>query len=907
MNPDWNWPGSRWWRVDLHTHSPASYDFGKQQDRKSPDWAKWVQAVQDADLDSVALTDHNTAVGLDPIKAAAHALDHGPTVFPGVELTAGCGTHILVILDPASTHEHVADFLSQAGIPPEQRGSSEARSQMSVEQILELAAQRPPVFIAAHGNGPAGLLEHDGLQRIQELKHPNLAAVELVSDPDFDETWIDGSRPKIGRRLPRVWCSDAHQFEDLGRRFTWVKMTRPDLEGLRLALLDGDESSLRPATKAKPGDPNRHAHQVIESITVDKAKHMGRPDSFQVRFNPWLTTIIGGRGTGKSTLIDFCRQTLRREAELEGSSLSESFKRRLSIPRSKNDEGLVTEETRLEIVYRKDGDRFRILWKRGSSSPAIQRWGGEDWHPEEGKVHERFPVRIYSQKQLFELAQDPVSLLRVIDDSQSVNGPQWQRKIQETEERYLAIRADERAARSKLADLPNRRAALADVKRKLDAIQQSGGAEALASYRQRSQRNGTWRSIVADALERIDALARAAEDLTVADLDLGDAVKGDPALEALQRMHDRLRKTVQGLQNAVSPEIERARLSVDSLKSDEDVDVRVWMEACARSHAESEAAAAKLEESGISSPDEYRALVSQASELAQEIEKLEAEVGRAEALGKEAGDVLAEQRRHFDSWSKLRAKFADEASSERLCVAVKARASLDLDAVVAALRSRLGIERFDKDFEALAERLLPEGEPWSWGRLDALVRELRGLCEGDEKSASFCGRRFCDAVKKLHPERIDRLALYAPEDAVDVKFRDAPGGSWSSLAKGSPGQQTAALLAFVLGYGEEPILLDQPEDDLDNRLIYKVLVQRLKEIKTTRQVILVTHNPNIVVHGDAELVLSLEARCGQTHVKSQGGLQEQAVRDEICRVMEGGEDAFKERYRRIVPVGENPR
>lgn len=158
--------------------------------------------------------------------------------------------------------------------------------------------------------------------------------------------------------------------------------------------------------------------------------------------------------------------------------------------------------------------------------------------------------------------------------------------------------------------------------------------------------------------------------------------------------------------------------------------------------------------------------------------------------------------------------------------------------------------------------------------------------------------RFGPALKRVPPERIDRLAVYLPEDAVKVRFKDR--GDWRHLTQGSPGQQTAALLAFVLGYGFEPIILDQPEDDLDNTLIYELLVRRLRETKTKRQVIVVTHNPNIVVHGDAELVFSLEARDGQSQIACQGGLQERRVREEICRVMEGGREAFESRYQRIM-------
>ena len=70
--PSWIWPGSRWWRVDFHTHSPASYDF-KNREANTDDherWIKWITAARDAGLDAVAITDHNTADGIEPLKNA---------------------------------------------------------------------------------------------------------------------------------------------------------------------------------------------------------------------------------------------------------------------------------------------------------------------------------------------------------------------------------------------------------------------------------------------------------------------------------------------------------------------------------------------------------------------------------------------------------------------------------------------------------------------------------------------------------------------------------------------------------------------------------------------------------------------------------------------------------------------
>ena len=107
------------------------------------------------------------------------------------------------------------------------------------------------------------------------------------------------------------------------------------------------------------------------------------------------------------------------------------------------------------------------------------------------------------------------------------------------------------------------------------------------------------------------------------------------------------------------------------------------------------------------------------------------------------------------------------------------------------------------------------------------------------------------------------------------------------------------MLAFLLAHGREPLVLDQPEDDLDNHLIYGLVVQQIRANKLRRQLIIVTHNPNIVVNGDAELIHALEFEKGQCRVKISGSLQDQSMREEVCQVMEGGKEAFERRYQRL--------
>ncbi len=283
----WNWPGARWWRVDLHTHSPASYDFKVRHDRTDSRWARWTEAV--ANLDAVAVTDHNTSAGISRLQSAAAGAENAPILFPGVEVTASNGVHLLLLLDPDRTQQHVDDLLSRVRIPVGQRGLDTARSPLSVEEILERCGD-DAVVVGAHVNGPNGLLLQGGQERLAVLRHRNLAAVEVDPEREVEESWLDGSKPETGRRISQVHASDGHDFDSLGRRFTWVKMTRPNLEGLRLALLDG-AASLQPDTRDKPRTPNTHAAWAIESITVDKGKFLGRGEPVTVEFNPWRPNL----------------------------------------------------------------------------------------------------------------------------------------------------------------------------------------------------------------------------------------------------------------------------------------------------------------------------------------------------------------------------------------------------------------------------------------------------------------------------------------------------------------------------------------------------------------------------------------------------------------------------------------
>lgn len=721
----------------------------------------------------------------------------------------------------------------------------------------------------------------------------------------------DFDRPGGERRNWPDWIEAAARAKldavesELGRRLTWVKMTRPDSEGLRLALLDGPDS-LKPAARDNPGDPNgRRGELAIESISVANGRFIGRPDPVTVRFNPWLNAIIGGRGTGKSTLVDFCRKTLRRETELDASgnrgedgSLRQLFERRIRVGR-RGREGLLTEDTRIEVVYRKHGERFALTWNRHGADHAITRLDGDERIPEEGSVCERFPVRIYSQKQLFAMAQDPDALLTVIDDGPGVGAAEKSREIDHLESRYLSLRAQARSAEARSKGLSGRRAQLSDVQRKLDFLQEGGQAGQLSEYRKNRQLDDTWEEVVKAVWAAVQEVAEAAEQLEVADLGGAEerSREEDRSRMSLAKAHVALGRAVGRLRRTVLADVENAQREIEGILGGEDV--LAWRRVLETGEDEFREASAELTALGIADPAEYTDLLAEARRLRREINELENEQARASKLARDADDTLKLYRERRHALWEARAKFAEDASGGTIHVEVAPLSNSSR--LSRTLIDILGTERFEADRRALARRIRPATGQWSWDNLDALVSEIRRFLSGRLDSWPTEDHRFQGALGKVPPERIDRLALYAPDDSVDVRFRSR-GGHWRPLKSGSPGQQTAALLAFALGHGAEPIILDQPEDDLDNTLIYDLLVSQLKETKLRRQVIVVTHNPNIVVHGDAEYVLSLDAGEGQTRMACEGGLQEKRVRDEICRVMEGGREAFESRYRRIMPA-----
>jgi len=131
---------------------------------------------------------------------------------------------------------------------------------------------------------------------------------------------------------------------------------------------------------------------------------------------------------------------------------------------------------------------------------------------------------------------------------------------------------------------------------------------------------------------------------------------------------------------------------------------------------------------------------------------------------------------------------------------------------------------------------------------------------------------------------------------TDIHFGDTP------LENLSMGQKGTVLLKLFLAEGDYPIILDQPEENLDNKFIYKELVGAMRDAKNNRQVIIATNNANLVVNTDADQIIIAEFKGGKISYKS-GGLESPEIRQEIMPLLEGGLEAFKKREQKYGILG----
>ena len=827
----------------------------------------------------IAITNHNDAKAASAFQDAARGT--GVTVFPGFELESRDGIHILCLYSPKTNAEQLGRFLGEFGIRSA-TPSAEPASTSFVDTLSKVRAQGG-IGIAAHAISNKGLFTSlSGQARAAAWRSPDLMAIQIPGPVDKLHQKVlpivRNELPDYRRRYPAgenlavavINAKDVVDAADLAdpAASCLIKMSRVSIDGLRQAFLDPD-SRIRLNSDPQPKD-----HTEILSL----AWEAGFLDGMAIHFNTNLNVLIGGRGAGKSTVIESLRYVLDKEPVGDEANRAHSgIVQKVLRPGSK---------LSLRVRTTRPSTREYVIERSVSQPPVVK--------DDSGNISQLRPtdilpkIEIFGQHEILELARSPVKRTSLLDrflerdDSLTQRTVNVQRNLEETRRSILSTNAELQRVEDQLASLPK-------LEETLDRYQEVGLEERLRerSLLVREQH------ILDSIPERLHAFHEALE-LLRQELPVNVAFVSDQALAELPG-----RATLAEIV-PVFRELGRALEQV----------VGRMEKALERSDSAVEAVRRKWEARKTEVEDEYRQILRglrQAAADGEEFIRLRGEVERLRPLRKQWALLQRLEQEHVERRKQLLAEWEtiQAARHERLrraaaVVSERLHNQVKVDVTAAGDRRPLG--------EALRNEI--------GGRLSEAIDKLMqapGLSMAEFVQCCRSGAAKLRQAYSIPSTQADRLAQASKEalmvleelelpSTTEIRLNTAPSGdppSWQAMDSLSTGQKATSLLLLLLLDSDAPLVIDQPEDDLDNRFITESVVPAMRKAKRQRQFIFSTHNANILVLGDAELILGLtpsgEAGYGRAEIKPEheGSIDSGPVREFVEEILEGGQEAFE--------------
>ena len=912
--------GSKWWKIDFHVHTPASNDYGKGDAhiKNKTTEEDILKAAMNESLDAIVIADHNSGEWIDKLKDKYQKIcseGNKPAWFrelvilPAVEITiegSGNRSHLLAVFDPSYNSANITSALGACGITTGFGDDQNTFSTKSFDDVIKIIKDSGGIPIPAHIDKAKGFLEAQ-LTITPGVKNTlnNLIAAEF-----YDSNAFDNVNPELKKEIDKLAIltgSDAHVPNEIGKHFSWIKLCRPTKEELELALIDKDF-----CVKNQTENPNIVPNIFLKSLEIKEMKYCGRnPDiPFKMTFHPHFNAIIGGRGSGKSTALEAIRITARRVNELEEIPV---IKENLDKFMLKGE--VVLDNTELILEINRRGKEYRLFWNGNSSGKTLEEKNENgDWIQQEpGSLNERFPLSIYSQKQINELSKNPKGLLEIIDRSSEVDRAEWNKKWQQLKSKFMLLREQLREIKRQLELAPEIQAKLNDVINDLKQYAEQGHGNILKNYQIKIQQANSFPlkdSSIDNLANKINEAANSAEQNDFPELQF----QNDLAIDEVKNIYNDTAKELKDIKTKLLDLFNKA--TEISTKRKNKLEQSNWYKSVVAVHQayNNLVEEYKKKESNIDL-NVYSRWVQQRVQLEQEMERIDNLQKESENIQKETQQIYKQFLELRKELFKKRKSFIGKATEDTSFVEMELIPFGDTSNINLEFRNLLGLDAFSFQSSILDEEdkkgLLYDLFDWqekaiNYKKLPEMITKFKQSIISPPENIYEKFRNKLNTIKKEHPTNFDQLLCWWPEDQSQVKYsHNGQNGKFEDLEKGSAGQKAAAILAFLLSYDDKPLIIDQPEDDLDNALIYNLIVKQIHNSKNKRQLIIVTHNPNIVVNGDAELIHIMEFKQGQIQIEAQGGLGEQNVRSNICRIMEGGIEAFKNRYKRIIAGDKN--
>ena len=863
--------GSSWVRADFHMHTKADKEF-KYSDDPTRFVGMYVDALVKADIRVAVITNHNK-FDLPEFKALRKAARKEDIyLLAGVELSVKDGKrgiHTLVVFHDdwfinSTQTNHIQSFLGLTFASQDNFENENGQSNHDLNETLrELDKYKRDYFvICAHVEADNGLWGGFGDATITKLGQSDsfrkrCLGFQKVSTHDHRakvKTWLGHWYPA------EVEGCDCKSIEEIGRgKSTYIKIGDYTFEAVKFALLDH-------ANRVTSALPPR-THSFLRSVSFEGAKLEGT----ELALSPELNTLIGIRGSGKSSILESIRYALG--IELPEKADSDEYKQG-SVKHALGSGGKVT----LKAVDR-HGNEYEIrrilgelpdVYVNGILRPGI--------NIRETVLHK--PI-YFGQKDLSSTGQGFENDLveKLVGDS------------------LIDIRHEIAIEKQAVVEVVRRLQKLSDV------------AEKQREYQNRQ----------ADAEHRLNVFKQhGVEEKLQKQVDFEQDSR---VLKALTDFMDGYLDSLIELAARYEDDFKSRRKYDSKQNGDFFKDVMAIFDRVASGFAQigqiieqTRAASAEMKARLRSFEQSKGALKEEFAEVAR---KLSEELKSSGATAVEANEFL-KLRKSIDNARQMLAALGKEKDQQ---MALQAQLTAELTALN---------DRWHEEFRLVRDRLQKINQQETAlqieieykGDKSAFLKYLKDMFRGSklrETTLEALTNEFADGAaiyremdkakgivgnsseifEQYFRENLTALLTWQVPNKFTITFHG------KQLKHHSLGQRASALILFVLSQREnDVVIIDQPEDDLDNQTIYADVIKLVRKLKPATQFIFATHNPNIPVLGDAEQVIACEY--ADDHLKTRvGSIDCPALQEAIVTIMEGGEEAFRER-KKIYQVWKQP-
>jgi ABC-type lipoprotein export system ATPase subunit len=868
--------------LDLHVHTPYSYDFqnrGEGPEERRAQLESIIQRAIKTGLHGIAITDHNVVTGIDETKQIAQ--QYQLTVFPGFEVSChGSGSgpiHVLGIFDPSWTQaqlERVLGKLEISGVGPD------SLSPKSVSDVVDIIRQSEGLPILAHANSTHGALSDiRGNPRISLVQNPSLIAVEATGGDFAKEPGkrlidhLNGKDASYQRKLAVFSGSDnpasgtGHCAETVGIRYTVFKMGALSLESLRQCFEDPD-------TRIVQFNDIGTLVNVQPKILEVRIKG-GFLDGQSIQFHSGMTSIIGATGTGKSLLIEFLRFVFHR---IPHSKLEKEHTTKLA--KQLREGGTVTvkfadlsnDEYEVSRTYNAKKPQDSVC----KNCSTGQIYGGD--------TSSIFPILFYSQNEILEVTRDPRAQLNLLDSFRESESRKQKlegivSELRELDRRFSTAYESSRDLRGLTKQLRTLDEKIAKCAKQLasKATKEFGEFNELEGLKNTAEERQTCFD------EMFGVFEEASQRLTETVSELPEPHDAEsPDKEVLTDIHEAFER--------VTRLLERARSLIETGRERASRSVKSWEKKVKFSRAKKAYdRSLKLQTKLAAIETERRSLQGQREQVRRRMQGATSALQTRAQIRKSRSKLLVKLQLEHD------ADFAERDVQAKL-ITLRSGQKLRIQVHKQTDRERYLDNLLELKVKSYAEEGEIEAIVDSIPVFDFVETVLNADAKGLSKSIGVTEGKAENIIGVLlQPDVLQHtLALQHssfPDDQIQIEYRKQDG-AYYQLDELSMGQKADALLMIALGESQMPVVIDQPEDALDLSSIWDDICKCLRVSKSARQFIFTTHNSSVAVASDSDQFIVMNANATQGWVEDSGTIDQQEIKQQIVEHLEGGPDSY---------------